>query len=71
MATRSRLESRLRLAGILVILGLVAECICLIWSRPLSFVFMVSLGGPFVFGGIAVYLLAIASSGPESDESSS
>ena len=62
MAASGSLESRLKLSGVLLILGLLAESICLLWSRPLSFVFMVSLGGPLVFAGIAVYLLSIASS---------
>ena len=70
MAASGSLESRLRLAGILLILGLLAELICLLWSRPLSFVLMVILGGPLVFAGIAVYLLTIASSPSREDRDS-
>jgi len=71
MATKSALESRLKLSGVLLILGLLAESVCLLWSRPIAFVFLIGLGGLFVFAGIAVYLLTIASSPKERDQGSS
>jgi len=44
MATKSALESRLKLSGVLLILGLLAESVCLLWSRPIAFVFLIGLG---------------------------
>jgi hypothetical protein len=71
MATKRALESRLKLAGVLLILGLLTESVCLLWGQPIAFVFLIGLGGLFVFAGIAVYLLAIASSPTERDQGSS
>jgi len=71
MATRSTLESRLKLAGTLLILGLLAESICMLWARPIAFVFLIGLGGLFVFAGIVVYLLTIVSPTAERDQGSS
>jgi hypothetical protein len=62
MSTHAKMTARLKLSAILLIIGLLFESICLLWSRPLSFVFMVSVGGPLVFAGVVTYLLAIASS---------
>ena len=45
MATTLRLERRLRLAGILVILGLLVDVVCLLWAGPPAFIFLVAVGG--------------------------
>ena len=45
MATTLALEKRLRLAGILVILGLLVEGVCLLWAGPLAFIALVTVGG--------------------------
>lgn len=55
------LEKRLQIAGILLILGLFTEAVCLFWARPLSFLALVSLGGAFLFLGLVVYLISIVS----------
>jgi ABC-type xylose transport system permease subunit len=60
------MESCLKLSGIILSLGLVAESLCLLWSRPLAFIFLITFGGLFIFLGVAVYLLAIASLAPTS-----
>lgn len=56
-----RLERRLQISGLLLILGLLTEAICLFWARPLSFLALISIGGAFLFLGIAVYLLSLVS----------
>ena len=53
MATTLRLEKRLRLAGILVILGLLVEGVCLLRAGPLAFIFLVGVGGLLCVAGIA------------------
>lgn len=56
-----RLSRRLRLAGLLVGLGLVIEAATLLWSHPTAFLVFVLLGGLLVAAGAVVYLLTIAS----------
>lgn len=53
------LERRLQAAGILLILGLLTELVCLFWARPLSFLAFISVGGALLFLGILVYLLSL------------
>jgi hypothetical protein len=59
MPVANQLERRLRLSGVLLILGLVVEVICLSWARPMAFIVMVGLGGLLLFGGIVVYLYSL------------
>lgn len=58
------LELRLQFAGILLILGLLTEAVCLLWARPLSFVVFVTVGGAFLFFGVIVYLVSLVSTKP-------
>lgn len=55
------LERRLRLSGLLLILGLLTEAICLFWARPISFVVQVAFGGTFLLLGVVLYLLSLVS----------
>jgi hypothetical protein len=55
------LERRLQISGILIILGLLAEAMCLFWARPLSFVLFISIGGALLILGLVVYLLSLVS----------
>jgi hypothetical protein len=57
------LEKRLRLACLLLIVGLLVEGICLLWTRPLAFILLVLVGGLLCAGGIAVYLYSLVSIG--------
>jgi len=50
MLSANVLERRLQLAGIVLIVGLLVEALCLIWARPLAFV---------LFAFVAVTLLGI------------
>jgi hypothetical protein len=50
---------RLRIAGILIAIGLIVEALSLIWNHPLSFVAFLGIGGLLLFLGIAVYLIAL------------
>ena len=42
------LEKRLRLAGMLLIVGLLVEAICLLWARPIAFILLVCGRRPVV-----------------------
>ena len=55
------LERRLQLSGMLLILGLLVEALCLAWKGPLAFLVFAGLGGLLFLGGIVVYLLSLVS----------
>lgn len=53
------IHSKLRLAGVLIILGLVVQALSLLWNHPLSFIAFVSLGGLLLGVGIILYLFTL------------
>jgi len=57
--TNPPIHSKLNLAGCLIMLGLLIEATTLYWSRPLSFLGFIGIGGFLVTAGIALYLLSI------------
>jgi hypothetical protein len=54
-------SKRLRLAGILVILGLLVQGVTLLWNHPLAFMAFLGLGGLLLFAGIVIYLFTLIS----------
>ena len=56
-----KIEQRLRVAGVLVIAGLLVELVTLHWSHPTAFLFFLVIGGTLVGLGIATYLLSLVS----------
>lgn len=56
------IERRIRLAGILIALGLITQLITFIRIHPLAFMAFLLLGCPLVGAGIAVYLYSLVSS---------
>jgi small-conductance mechanosensitive channel len=55
------MSSRLRLAGIFIIAGILAQGLSLVWNHPLSFLAFLGIGGLAVFAGIIIYLFALVS----------
>lgn len=55
-----RLARRLRLAGLLLGLGLLIEAATLVWSHPTAFLVFLLLGGALVAAGVLLYLFSIA-----------
>jgi hypothetical protein len=55
------IEKRLRLAGLLLVVGLLVEAICLQWARPIAFILLVVVGGLLCCCGIVVYLYSLVS----------
>jgi fucose permease len=53
------LHRRLRLAGILVALGLAVEAATMFWPHPTSFLVFLGLGGLLVAAGVLLYLIAL------------
>ncbi len=61
MPSVNQLEKRRQVAGIFIVLGLVIEALCLIWSTPIAFVIFVAIGGLLMFVGIVLYLYSLVS----------
>lgn len=55
------IERRLQISGVLLILGLLVEAVCLIWRGPLAFLVFAGVGGLLLFAGIMIYLLSLVS----------
>lgn len=50
---------RLRLSGLLVILGLIVELVTLFWAHPTAFLVFLGLDGLLVGAGVLLYLFSI------------
>jgi len=50
---------RLRVLGVLVILGLLVEALCLVWSKPIAFVVLVGVGGALIGLGVLFFLYSL------------
>lgn len=61
MLSVNQLEKRRQVAGVFIVLGLVIEALCLIWSTPIAFVIFVAIGGLLMFIGIMLYLYSLVS----------
>ena len=55
------MERRLQISGILLLLGIMVEMLCIVWTRPVAFIVFVVIGGLFLALGILVYLMALIS----------
>jgi hypothetical protein len=53
---------KLRVSGILLILGLVVEALSLCWNNAFSFMSFVVVGGVFFGSGILLFLYSLISS---------
>jgi hypothetical protein len=63
------MNGRLRISGILVIIGLLVEALCLVWSRPIAFVVLVCIGGALIGLGVLVFLYSLVSGAPHTPDS--
>jgi energy-converting hydrogenase Eha subunit E len=54
-----KIEKRLRIAGILVALGLVILFLTIFWNHPLAFVVFLAVGVPITLAGILLYLFSL------------
>jgi RsiW-degrading membrane proteinase PrsW (M82 family) len=61
---------RLRISGIIVIIGLLVEALCLVWSRPIAFVVLVCIGGALIGLGVLVFLYSLVSAPSHTTDSS-
>jgi hypothetical protein len=51
----------LRIAGSLIMVGLIIELVTLKWSHPTAFLFFLLLGGTLMAVGIITYLFSLTS----------
>jgi RsiW-degrading membrane proteinase PrsW (M82 family) len=61
MRSGDSINRRLRISGILVIVGLLVEALCLVWSRPIAFVVLVCFGGALIGLGVLLFLYSLVS----------
>jgi hypothetical protein len=57
--TAHSIEKRLRLSGLLILVGLSIQLATLGWNRPLSFLAFLMIGTPFVVCGVVLYLYSL------------
>ena len=62
------MSRRLRISGIFVIIGLLVEALCLVWSKPIAFVVLVCIGGALIGMGILFFLYSLVSAKIEPSE---
>jgi RsiW-degrading membrane proteinase PrsW (M82 family) len=70
MNADNSMNRRLRGSGILVIVGLSVEALCLVWSRPIAFVVLVCIGGALIGLGVLFFLYSLVSASPQPTEPS-
>jgi hypothetical protein len=56
------MPGKLRISGILLMLGLLVEALSLCWNNALSFMSFVVVGGLFFASGILLFLYSLVSS---------
>jgi hypothetical protein len=64
------LTQRLRIAGVLIAVGLLIEAWTLRWNSPIGFLVFLGIGGLFIGCGILIYLLILLSAPAEQPASS-
>lgn len=55
----TRMHSKLKLAAVCIVLGLIVEASTLSWSHPTSFIVFATVGVLLIASGIVIYLTAI------------
>lgn len=64
-SSANSMARNLRIAGILLLCGLLVTVASLIWRAPLSFLMFAGIGGLLVLLGVAFYLFSLLSIGSE------
>ncbi len=55
------IEPRLRIAGVLVLVGLLVEAMTLWWSHPVAFLVFLFIGFPIALLGVLLFLYSLLS----------
>jgi hypothetical protein len=65
MLSADAMERKLQLSGIILMLGLIVQALCLIFGRgAIGFMIFASLGGLLVMVGIIVFLVSLVAARP-------
>ena len=59
MTKANTMRKRLRLSGILILLGLLGELTSLLWSHPTSFLAFLLLSGSLLLSGMLFFLYSL------------
>ncbi len=54
------MNRRLRISGILILVGLGAELLSFAWPRPAAFIVFLVVSGTFLLAGMVLFLFSIA-----------
>lgn len=65
---KTRMERRIRRAGILLVLGLAVELISLMWSHPTAFLLFLLVGAVLIAAGLLYYLYSLVAGEKEVEE---
>jgi len=57
----AKMASRLRIAGVLIFIGLLIEGLTLTWNNPIAFLVFLGMGGLLIFVGLVFYLISLVS----------
>ena len=66
MLSANAFDRKLQISGIILIVGLVVEGLCLLSGSPIGFILFVGVGGFLIAIGILYYLYSLASSASSS-----
>ena len=61
MEEAKKMTARLRIAAVLVFVGLVIEALTLSWNNPIAFLVFLAIGGLLIVVGILFYLVSLVS----------
>lgn len=62
MLSTNAFDRKLQISGVILIVGLVVEGLCLLSGSPIGFILFVGVGGLLIAIGILYYLYSLASS---------
>jgi hypothetical protein len=66
MLSTNAFDRKLQISGVILIVGLVVESLCLLSGSPIGFILFVGIGGLLIGIGILYYLYSLASSASSS-----
>ena len=61
MLSTNAFDRKLQISGVILIVGLLVESLCLLSGSPIGFILFVGVGGLFIAIGILYYLYSLAS----------
>ena len=61
MLSTNAFDRKLQISGVILIVGLIVESLCLLSGSPIGFILFVGVGGLFIAIGILYYLYSLAS----------